>query len=68
VTVRFVEATTAPSVAVIADVPIPMLVARPWFPPKLLIVATVSVPEVHVTKFVMFCVLPSEYVPVAVNC
>jgi hypothetical protein len=58
--VRVVEPTTAPSVAVIVDVPAPTLVARPWVPAALLIVATFSVPEVQDTEVVMFCVLPSE--------
>ena len=31
-------------------------------------VATPGVPEVHVTEFVRFCVLPSANRPVAVNC
>jgi hypothetical protein len=59
VTVRVVEADT-PRAAVIVDVPTPTLVARPWLPDELLIVATVGVPEVQVTEFVTFCVLPSE--------
>jgi len=36
--------------------------------PPLLIVATPVVSELHCTVPVMFCVLPSVYVPVAVNC
>jgi hypothetical protein len=31
-------------------------------------VATAEFDELHVTEFVMFCVLPSVYDPVAVNC
>ncbi len=48
----------------ICDVPVPTPVAKP----VLVIVATVVVPEFHVTLAVRFCVLLSVYVPVAVNC
>ena len=41
-----------------------MLVARP----TALIVATAVLTDVQVAEFVMFCVLPSLSVPVAVNC
>jgi hypothetical protein len=67
-TVRVADPLTEPDVAVIVDVPAPTLVASPWLPAALLIVATFGVPEVQVTEVVMFWVLPSEYVPVAVNC
>ena len=36
--------------------------------PLALIVATAVLDDVQVTWLVIFCVLPSEYVPVAVNC
>ena len=36
--------------------------------PEVLIVAFVASDGLHVTDAVMFCVLLSEYVPVAVNC
>jgi hypothetical protein len=36
--------------------------------PPALIVAVAVVPEAQVTDPVRFCVLPSLYVPVAVNC
>ena len=49
-----------PCVAVIADVPMPTLVAKPCVPGVLLIVATVAVAEDHVAEVVMSCVLPSE--------
>jgi len=49
---------------VICDVPVPTPVAKP----VLVIVATVVVPEFHVTLAVRFCVLLSVYVPFAVNC
>ena len=64
VTVSTVEPTTPPSVAEIADVPVPTPVASP----TVLMVATVWVAEPHVTWLVMFCVELSENVPVAVNC
>src|ERR1700683_5322580 len=67
VTVRFVE-TEISSAAVIVETHTSPPVANPWLPDELLMVATVSVPEVQVTELVMFCVLPSDYVPVAVNC
>jgi len=57
-----------PSAASMVVEPEPTLVARPFEPVVLLIVATVVTDEVHVTEVVMFCVLLSEYVPVAVNC
>jgi hypothetical protein len=44
------------SVAVIVVVPVATLVARPLLPPALLTVAVVSVPELHVTAAVRFCV------------
>jgi hypothetical protein len=50
--------------AVICDVPTPAPVATP----AEVIVATVVVPDTHVAWLVKFCVLVSEYVPVAVNC
>ena len=34
----------------------------------MLIVATLVLDELHVTDAVRFCVVPFEYVPVAVNC
>jgi hypothetical protein len=53
-TVRVAVPLTEPEVAVIVDVPTAMLVARPWLPAELLIVATFGVPEVQVTEVVMF--------------
>jgi hypothetical protein len=55
------------AVAVIFAVPVPTLLATPCVPAALLIVATVGVSELHVTVLVMFCVLPSVNIPVAVN-
>jgi hypothetical protein len=64
VTVSVVEPTTLPLVALIVDVPAFTAVARP----AALIVATVVVPDAHVTLPVRFCVELSLNVPVAVNC
>jgi hypothetical protein len=44
--------------------PVPTPVANP----VVLIIATEVLEELQVTEFVRFCVLPSLYVPVAVNC
>jgi hypothetical protein len=63
-TIRTVEPTTDPNVALIVLVPTPMPVASP----PGLIVATESVAEPQVTELVRFCMLPSVYVPVAANC
>ena len=55
-------------VAIIIDVPAATDVANPLEPAALLMVATEGVEEVHVTALVRFCIVLSEYVPVAVNC
>ena len=55
---------TAPSVAEIVVVPALTAVASP----AAFTVATAVLDDAHVTWLVRFCVLPSEYVPVAVNC
>jgi hypothetical protein len=44
----------------------PML--TPLASPAVLIVATPAAEELHVAVLLKFCVLPSLYVPVAVNC
>ena len=44
--------------------PVPKALARP----AVLIVATVAAEELHVAVLLRFCVVPSVYVPVAVNC
>ena len=67
VTVSVVDPATAPEVAVMVAVPSPTLLAKPCVGAALLIVATAAVSELHCTVPVMFCVLPSVYVPVAVN-
>ena len=65
VTVRTSAGEVTPvKLAVILLVPVPTPVANP----AALIVATVVVPEFHVTWLVMFAVVVSLYVPVAVNC
>jgi len=53
-----------PNAARIVVVPVPTPVASP----ELLIVATHVREEDHDTRDVMLLVLPSEYIPVAVNC
>lgn len=65
VTVIVVDPLTEPEVAVIVVLPCATVVARPAVE---LIVATAGVFELHCTVTVMFCVLPSLNVPVAVNC
>jgi hypothetical protein len=64
VTVRTVDPTIAPEVALIVLVPTPAPVARP----PVVMVAVVVVAEAHVTDAVRFCVVLSLNVPVAVNC
>ena len=64
VTVSPVEPEMLPDAAPIVDMPVPVPVARP----SSLIFATDVVEEDHLTLSVRFLVLPSVYVPVAVNC
>jgi hypothetical protein len=64
VTVRAVLPEMLPEVALMSAEPIPMLVTRPLGA----IMATEVVPEVQITEDVIFCDVPSEYVPVAVSC
>jgi hypothetical protein len=45
-----------------------MEVANPLEPAALLMVVSVMSDELQVTDDVRFCVVPSEYVPVAINC
>jgi len=61
---RLVEPETAPEVAVMVILPKATLVAKP---PALIVAAAVLL-ELHVTEFVMFTVVLSAKVPVAVNC
>jgi hypothetical protein len=67
-TVKVVEPKILPNVAVIFVVPLATAVAFPWEPNALLIVAVDKADEFHSTVVVIFCVLPSENVPVAENC
>jgi hypothetical protein len=53
-----------PDSAVIVVVPTLLLTATPLAP----IVATAGVEDIHVTEVVIALVLPSVYVPVAMNC
>ena len=62
-TVRVVVPLIVPEVAVMTVVPAATAVARPVAS----IVAVAIVPDCHETDDVMFCVVMSEYVPVAVN-
>ena len=67
-TVRVVDAEIDPIVAEMLELPVATLVASPWLPAALLIVATKTSDEAHCTEPVMPCVLPSVKVPVAANC
>lgn len=67
-TVSVVEPEMLPDAALIVVVPAATDVASPYEPAALLIVATPVLDELQVTVFVRFCVVLSEYVPVAVNC
>jgi hypothetical protein len=64
VTVRLVEPTIDPEVALIVVVPVLAL----WISPVALTVATLPVVELQVAVLVRSCVVPSLKVPVAVNC
>jgi hypothetical protein len=63
VTVRFAVPVTDPTVALMLDVPI----AAPVASPPDVIVATPGADELHVTDELRCFVLPSVYVPVALN-
>jgi hypothetical protein len=64
VIVSTVDPVMAPEVALMVDVP----VATPLANPPAVIVATDGVAELQVAVLVRFCVEPSLYFPVAVNC
>jgi hypothetical protein len=64
VTVKVVEPSIAPKAAPIVVCPSATALASP----AAFIVATPGADELHVAVFVRSCVLPSLYVPVAVNC
>mgnify|MGYP001104283644 CR=1 FL=1 len=59
---------TAPTLAVMDVMPTLEEVASPFDPTELLIVATGVADEIHVAAVVRFWVVPSVYVPVALNC
>jgi hypothetical protein len=67
-TIKIVETEMEPEVAEILEFPVATLVARPWLPAALLMVAMEPFDEFHCTEPVMSCVLPSVKVPVALNC
>lgn len=67
VTVSVAPEEMLPEAAVIAELPAAMPMARPGTPLALMLAAA-GFAEVHCTELVMFCVLPSENVPVATNC
>ena len=68
VTVKVVDPDLLPSVAVIVVDPTTTGVTNPFEPAALLMAATDADDEPQVTAVVRFCVEPSEYVPVAMNC
>jgi len=68
VTVSVADPDVLPDVAVIVVEPAATDVALPLEPAALLMAATVAFDELQDTVVVRFCVEPSEYVPVAVNC
>ena len=51
---------TPASVAVIVAVPLPTIVARPWLPGALLMVATAGSEELQATAVVKLCGVPVE--------
>ncbi len=63
-TVRVVLPVTPAKLALISEVPWAAALASP----PAVMVATAVFDESHVAELVRFWVLPSEYVPVAVNC
>ena len=63
-TVKRVDPTTEPNVAVIEVLPCAALVARPLW----LTVLTLGALDAHVTLFVRSLDLPSLYLPIAANC
>jgi len=65
---KVVELVVAPEVGEIVVEPAPSGVGKPWLPVGLLIVATPGFEEAHVTELVRSGALPSELVPVALNC
>jgi hypothetical protein len=68
VTVRFVLLEMPPAAAVIIVVPVASGMTKPFEPAALLMAAIDACDEPQVTVAVRFCVEPSEYSPVAMNC
>lgn len=66
-TVRIVDPTTKPNVAVMVEVPCARAVASPWLPAELLILATAELEDDQITCEETFNVEPPEYFPVAVK-
>src|ERR1700693_5028212 len=64
ITVRFAVPVTVPEVALIVAVPSTLASAAP----PTLTGTVAGADEIHVADCVRFCVVPSVYVPVAVNC
>ena len=67
-TTSVADPLTEPELMPIVVVPVPTEVANPAVPAVLLIVATVAAVELQWPVWVRSWVLPSLYVPVAVNC
>lgn len=67
-TCRFAVPDAVPDLAVISVLPDPTPMASPLEPTALEMVAVKVSEEVQMAELVMFCVLASEKVPVAVNC
>jgi hypothetical protein len=68
VTVSVVDLNIFPDVAVIVVEPTAVEVARPLAAAAPLMAATAAADEFQVTSVVRSCVVPSENIPVAVNC
>ncbi len=67
VTVSVALEEMPPEAAVMAELPAAIARARPGTPLASMLAAA-GFPDVHCAELVMFCVLPSEKVPVATNC
>jgi hypothetical protein len=67
-TTSVADPLTEPELMPIVVVPVPTEVANPAVPVLLLMVATVAAVELQWPVWVRSCMLPSVYVPVAVNC
>jgi hypothetical protein len=68
VTVRPADPDMLPDAAVTVVEPVATAATKPLEPAALLTVATPTLDELQVTAAVRFCVVLSEYVPVAANC